>query len=154
MAAEEHKALQRRLLTGRAHRRPTCHGRPQIPTPLNTTLFWPSPILSIRRTGTDRPSENVEPKSAKRRMVSLIAVGLTLSALGVAQALGVAIPLVGYLAAALLVIGVTLVVATWLGAARGLLPVGALLAVVVLIVTAAGSALQVPVPASSHAYTA
>ena len=70
-------------------------------------------------------------KSAKRlRMVSLIAVGLTLSALGVAQALGVAIPLAGYLAAALLVIGVTLVVATWLGAARGLLPVGALLAVV------------------------
>ena len=85
-------------------------------------------------------------------MVSLIALGLTLSGLGVAQALGVAIPLAGYLAAALLVIGVTLLVATWLGMARGLLPVGALLAVAVLIVTAAGPALQVPMSAS-HTYT-
>ena len=45
-------------------------------------------------------------------------------------------------------------VATWLGVARGLLPVGALLAVAVLIVTAAGPDLRVPVPASSHTYTA
>src|SRR4029450_89229 len=93
-------------------------------------------------------------KSAKRlRMVSLIALGLTLSGLGVAQALGVTIPLAGYLAASLLVIGATLVVATWLGLARGLLPVGALLAVAVLIVTASGSAPRAPMPASRHAYT-
>jgi hypothetical protein len=86
-------------------------------------------------------------------MVSLIAIGLTLSGLGVAQALGVAIPLASYLAAALLVIGLTLLIATWLGMARGLLPVGAFLAVAVLIVTAAGPALRVPVPETSHAYT-
>ena len=85
-------------------------------------------------------------------MVSLIALGLTLSGLGIAQALGVAIPLAAYLAAALLVIGVTLLVATWRGMARGLLPVGVLLAVAVLIVTAAGPALQVPMSAS-HTYT-
>ena len=92
-------------------------------------------------------------KSAKRlRLVSLIVLGLTLSGLGVAQALGVAIPLASYLAAALLVIGVTLVIATWLGKARGLLPVGAVLAVAVLLVTTAGSALEVPMSAS-RAYT-
>ena len=92
-------------------------------------------------------------KSAKRlRLVSLIVLGLTLSGLGIAQALGVAIPLASYLAAALLVIGVTLVVATWLGMARGLLPVGAVLAVAVLIVTAAGPALEVPM-STSRTYT-
>ena len=121
----------------------------------NAFLAEPDPVGIYAEPAPIAPVKMSNAKSAKRlRMVSLIAVGLTLSALGVAQALGVAIPLAGYLAAALLVIGVTLVVATWLGAARGLLPVGALLAVVVLIVTAAGSALQVPVPASSHAYTA
>jgi len=121
----------------------------------NAFLAEPDPVGIYAEPAPIAPVRMSNAKSAKRlRMVSLIAVGLTLSALGVAQALGVAIPLAGYLAAALLVIGVTLVVATWLGAARGLLPVGALLAVVVLIVTAAGSALQVPVPASSHAYTA
>ena len=105
----------------------------------------PTPAAPVKMSNT---------KSAKRlRMVSLIVLGLTLSGLGVAQALGVAIPLAGYLAAALLVIGVTLVVATWLGMARGLLPVGALLAVAVLIVTAAGPALQVPGMATSAIHT-
>jgi len=55
-------------------------------------------------------------------------LGVTLSGLGIAQALGVAIPLAGYLAAALLIIGLTLVAATWLGRARGLLPLGVVLA--------------------------
>jgi phage shock protein PspC (stress-responsive transcriptional regulator) len=100
------------------------------------------------------PVRMSDTRSAKRlRMVSLIALGLTLSGLGIAQAFGVAIPLATYLAAALLVIGITLVVATWLGLARGLLPVGALLAVAVLVVTAAGPALQLPGMATSHVYT-
>jgi hypothetical protein len=105
----------------------------------------PEPAVPVRMSDT---------KSARRlRMVSLIALGLTLSGLGIAQAFGVAIPLATYLAAALLVIGITLVVATWLGLARGLLPVGALLAVAVLVVTAAGPALQLPGMATSRAYT-
>jgi phage shock protein PspC (stress-responsive transcriptional regulator) len=105
----------------------------------------PAPAALVKMSNT---------RSAKRlRMVSLIALGLTLSGLGVAQAFGVAIPLTAYLAAALLVIGTTLVVATWLGMARGLLPVGALLAVAVLVVTAAEPALQLPGMATSHAYT-
>jgi phage shock protein PspC (stress-responsive transcriptional regulator) len=117
-------------------------------------LAEPDPVgLYVEPTPT-APVRMSDAKSAKRlRMVSLIALGLTLSGLGVAKALGVAIPLAGYLAVALLVIGATLVVATWLGLARGLLPIGALLAVAVLIVTAVGPALRIPVPASSHAYT-
>jgi phage shock protein PspC (stress-responsive transcriptional regulator) len=126
------------------------------PDPAERTAFLaePDPVGLYVEPTLAAPVKMSHAKSAKRlRMVSLIALGLTLSALGVAQALGAAIPLAGYLAAALLVIGVTLVVGTWLGAARGLLPVGALLAVAVLIVTAAGPALRVPMPASSHAYT-
>lgn len=94
--------------------------------------------------------------SARRlRLISLIVLGLTLSGLGIAQALGIAIPIAGYLAAALLVIGLTLLVATWLGMARGLLPLGIVLAVAVVIATAAGPALRTPVaPVSAHAYTA
>jgi phage shock protein PspC (stress-responsive transcriptional regulator) len=126
------------------------------PDPAERTAFLaePDPVGLYVEPTPAAPVRMSDAKSAKRlRMVSLIALGLTLSALGVAQALGAAIPLAGYLDAALLVIGVTLVIGTRLGAARGLLPVGALLAVVVLIVTAAGPALRVPMPASSHAYT-
>ena len=104
----------------------------------------PPPAPPVKMSGT---------KSAKRlRLVSLIVLGLTLTGLGIAQAVGVAIPLAGYLAAALLVIGVTLLAATWFGMARGLLPVGVLLAAAVLIVTAAGPALRIPFATSHHAY--
>ena len=71
-------------------------------------------------------------------------LGVTLSGLGIAQALGVAIPLAGYLAAALLIIGPTLVAATWLGRARGLLPLGVVLAIAAVLVTAAGPAFRIP----------
>ena len=105
----------------------------------------PTPALPVKMSNT---------KSARRlRLVSLIVLGLTLSGLGIAQALGVVIPIAGYLAAALLIIGVTLLAATWFGLARGLLPVGVVLAVAVLIVTAAGPALRVPFATSTHAYT-
>jgi phage shock protein PspC (stress-responsive transcriptional regulator) len=89
------------------------------------------------------------------RLISLIVLGLTLSGLAIAQALGLAIPIAGYLAAALLVIGLTLLAATWLGMARGLLPLGIVLAIAVVIATGAGPALRTPVaPVSAHAYTA
>lgn len=106
----------------------------------------PAPAVPVKMSQT---------RSAKRlRLVCLIVLGLTLSGLGIAQAAGVAIPLAGYLAAALLVIGLTLVAATWFGMARGLLPVGVLLAIAVVIITAAGPAIRVPFAATStHAYT-
>jgi phage shock protein PspC (stress-responsive transcriptional regulator) len=126
------------------------------PEPAEHTAFLaePDPVgLYVETLPAAAPVKMSDAKSAKRlRMVSLIVLGLTLSGLGVAQALGAAIPLASYLAAALLVIGVTLVIATWLGKARGLLPVGAVLAVAVLIVTTAGSALEVPM-STSRAYT-
>jgi phage shock protein PspC (stress-responsive transcriptional regulator) len=106
----------------------------------------PPTAAPVRMSGT---------RSAKRlRMVSLIILGLTLSGLGIAQALGHAIPLSGYLAAALLVIGLTLLAATWFGMARGLLPLGIVLAVAVVIATAVGAAPRAPIAATSaHAYT-
>jgi phage shock protein PspC (stress-responsive transcriptional regulator) len=106
----------------------------------------PSPSVPVKMSDT---------RSAKRlRLVSLIVLGLTLSGLGLAQALGVAIPLAGYLAVALLVIALTLVAATWLGRARGLLPLGVLLAIAVVLVTAAGPAMRAPFAATSaHAYS-
>jgi phage shock protein PspC (stress-responsive transcriptional regulator) len=106
----------------------------------------PAPAVPVKMSQT---------RSAKRlRLVCLIVLGLTLSGLGIAQAAGVAIPLAGYLAAALLVIGLTLVAATWFGMARGLLPVGVLLAITVVIITAAGPAMRVPFAATStHAYS-
>jgi len=106
----------------------------------------PPPAQPVRMSDT---------RSAKRlRLISLIVLGLTLSGLGIAQALGLAIPIAGYLAAALLVIGLTLLAATWLGMARGLLPLGIVLAIAVVIATGAGPALRTPVaPTSAHAYT-
>src|SRR6476659_6440234 len=63
------------------------------------------------------------------------------------------IKLAGYLAAALLIIGLTLVAATWLGRARGLLPLGVVLAIAAVLVTAAGPAFRIPTAASStHVY--
>jgi hypothetical protein len=78
-------------------------------------------------------------RAAKRlRLVCLIVLGLALSGLGVADSVGIAVPLAAYFATALLVLGVTLVAATWLGRARGLLPLAVLLTVAVLALTAAG----------------
>jgi hypothetical protein len=96
------------------------------------------------------PVKMSDTRSAKRlRLVAVIVLGLTLSGLGVAQALGLAIPLAGYLAAALLVIGLTLLAATCFGRARGVLPLGVLLAIAVAIVTAAGPAIRAPYDATS-----
>jgi phage shock protein PspC (stress-responsive transcriptional regulator) len=87
-------------------------------------------VSSLTRSGS---------RSAKRlRAVSLITLGLTLSGLGVAAYLGAAIPLAAYFAAALLVLGLSLVAATWLGRAGGLLS----LAVIALIGVLGTSALH------------
>ena len=118
-------------------------------------LAEPDPVGLYVEPPASVPVKLSDMRSAKRlRLISLIVLGLTLSGLGMAQALGIAIPVAGYLAAALLVIGLTLVAATWLGMARGLLPLGILLAIAVVIITAAGPALRAPAAtASSYAYT-
>ena len=127
------------------------------PEPSEHSVFLaePDPVGLYTEPTAVTPVKMSDTKSAKRlRLVSLIALGLTLSVLGVIQGLGIALPLAGYLAAALLVIGLTLIAATWLGLARGLLPVGVILAIAVLIVTAGGPDLRVPVETTSpRAYT-
>jgi len=79
----------------------------------------------------------VDSRSARRlRLVSLIVLGLTLAGLGVADYLGAALPIAAYFGAALLVVGLSLIAATWLGRARGLLPLGVVLLVGVLATSA------------------
>jgi hypothetical protein len=117
-------------------------------------LAEPDPVGLYVESPRAAPIKLSDTRSARRlRLVSLIMLGMTLSGLGIAQALGVAIPLAGYLAAALLIIGLTLVAATWLGRARGLLPLGVVLAIAAVLVTAAGPAFRIPTAASStHVY--
>lgn len=81
------------------------------------------------------PSRRTQARSlsARRlRLVALVVLGLVLLGLAIADSLGVPVTPVIYLSAALLVVGATLVAATWLGRARGILPVGLLLLVAVL----------------------
>ena len=138
---------------------PAANLSPATPDPevIEHTAFLaePDPVGIYADPAPLAPVKMSDTKSAKRlRLVSLIVLGLTLSGLGVVQGVGIALPLVAYLAAALLVIGLTLVAATWFGLARGLLPVGVILAIAVLIVTAGGPQLRVPVETTfSHAYT-
>src|SRR6476659_8688950 len=117
-------------------------------------LAEPDPVGLYVESSRAAPIKLSDTRSARRlRLVSLIMLGVTLSGLGIAQALGVPIPLAGYLAAALLIIGLTLVAATWLGRARGLLPLGVVLAIAAVLVTAAGPAFRIPTAASStHVY--
>lgn len=83
------------------------------------------------------------------RLLTLLVLGLVLGGLALADRAGLAVPPAGYAAAALLVVGLALVAATWFGRARGLLAVGLLL-VPVVVLTAASEHV---VPASSFAPT-
>ena len=107
-------------------------------------LATPDPVgLYVEPTGSSVPAPLARPGqrlSARRlRWAALLALGLTMGGLGVADYLGADITATVYAAAALLVAGIALMLATWLGRARGLLPVGALLAVGVLGLGVAGS---------------
>jgi hypothetical protein len=70
-----------------------------------------------------------------------LVLGLVLSGLGVADYLGAAITPNVYAATALLIVGLALVLATRLGRPRGLLPLGVVLALPVLGMSAAGPGL-------------
>jgi phage shock protein PspC (stress-responsive transcriptional regulator) len=87
-----------------------------------------------------RPSRATAPSAKRLRLVSLVVLGLTLSGLGIADSLGGKIPLTAYFAASLLVLGLTLVAAAWLGRARGVLAV-ALLVLVATVGTTVGGQL-------------
>jgi phage shock protein PspC (stress-responsive transcriptional regulator) len=85
--------------------------------------------------------QHVDTRSARRlRLVSLLVLGLTLGGLGVADYLGAVLPIAAYFGAALLVVGLGLIAAAWLGRARGLLPLGIVLLVGVLATSAISTA--------------
>lgn len=87
--------------------------------------------------------------SARRlRLVAVVVVGLVLLGLGIADALGAPITPVIYTSAALLVVGLTLVAATWLGRARGILPIG-----LVLLLVVAGLSVAKPVGQFVHEFS-
>lgn len=97
-------------------------------------IYQPEPAAAAAPV----PVTIAETRPARRlRLVGLIALGLVLTGLGVADAQGAPLSPATYLAAALGVIGLVLIAATWLGRARGVLPVGILLALVTVSVTAA-----------------
>ncbi|HEY5785634.1 MAG TPA: PspC domain-containing protein [Microlunatus sp.] len=94
------------------------------------------------------PSRRTQARSlsARRlRLGSVVVLGLVLLGLAIADVLGVPITPLIYAGAALLVVGLTLIAATWLGRARGILPVGLLLLVAVL-------GLSVAIPASQFVH--
>ncbi|MFC7625063.1 PspC domain-containing protein [Microlunatus sp. GCM10028923] len=102
-------------------------------------LYHPEPALPVP-VAPARPADR--PSARRLRLIGLIVLGLVLAGLGTADALGAPITATIYVAAALLIVGITLVAATWLGRARGILPIGIVLALVLGGVSVAGSAQQ------------
>lgn len=103
-------------------------------------LYRPEPAVPVP-VAPPRPGDR--PSARRLRLIGLIVLGLVLAGLGAADALGAPITATIYVAASLLVVGLTLVAGTWLGRARGVLAVGILLALALGVVTAAGQAGQV-----------
>lgn len=99
-------------------------------------LATPDPVGLYAEPGAATPIavRRRDARSARRlRLVALIVIGLALTVLSILDNQGFAIPVAAYFGAALLGVGLTLVAATWLGRARGLLPVGLLLLVGLLV---------------------
>lgn len=105
-----------------------------MPDPVGLYTEPESAVPAIRTRGANRLA------ARRLRLGALVVIGLALSVVGVLDWQGVRIPVSTYFGAALLVVGLTLIAATWLGRARGLLPVGALLAAAVLVTSSAGPA--------------
>ncbi|HET9873401.1 MAG TPA: PspC domain-containing protein [Propionibacteriaceae bacterium] len=109
---------------------------PQAQDPRDAFLSYPDPVGLY---GDPEPAKPAAPslrssRSARRlRLVSLLALGLTVAALSIADALGATVSATAFVGAALLVVGLTLIAATWLGRARGILALGILLLVALLI---------------------
>ena len=105
-------------------RRPGCTPPPRPSRNAGTaTPSWPSQIRWASTSNRSRPQRQQSSLAPARARPSgsarsrLITLGLTLAGLGVAAYLGAAIPLAAYFATALLVLGLSLVAATWLGRA-------------------------------------
>lgn len=126
---------------------PRLPSPPRPPSPPEPDPFWATPDpVGLYAPAATRTTEAVVPPrrgadrtSARRlRLSALVVLGLVLTGLGLADRTGAAVSPAVYAATALLVVGLTLVAATWLGRARGLLPVGLLLVPVVVVASLLG----------------
>jgi hypothetical protein len=102
-----------------------------LATPDPVGLYTEAPPVKAA-VAPSRRAQALSLSARRLRLVSLVVLGLVLLGLAIADSLGVSISPLVYVSAALLVVGLTLVAATWLGRARGILPVGLLLLVAVL----------------------
>ncbi len=112
-------------------------GRPATPSDPGRAAFLahPDPVgLYADPAPDDSAVRRAEERHALRRrsslrlgLAGLAAVGLTLSGLAVASSLGAAIPASTYFAAALLLVGLTLLLGTRFGRPRGAIPAAVLL---------------------------
>ena len=99
----------------------------------------------VAATALPTPERRRDALAARRlRLLTLLVLGLVLGGLNLLDRTGAAVTPAGYAAAALLVVGLALVAATWCGRARGLLPVGLLLVPVVVLTAAAAQVLPAP----------
>ena len=115
---------------------------PETSADRSAFLAHPDPVGLYAPPPADPPRPVVRgrhSRSARRlRVLGCLVTGLCLAGLGAADAAGLEVPAAAYLATALLVVGLTLVAATWLGRARGILPVGLVLAVATAVATIGG----------------
>ena len=112
------------------------------------------PAVEVVQARTPAPQRADSRPARVLRLVSLIVLGLTLAALGLADYLGAAVPVVAYFGAGLLVIGLALMIAALLGRARGLLPLGILLLIGLLTTSAISTAVRYGDWAQTqHSYT-
>ena len=113
-----------------------------------------SPAVEVVPARTAAPQRADSRPARVLRLVSLIVLGLALAALGLADYLGAAVPVVAYFGAGLLVIGLALMIAALLGRARGLLPLGILLLIGLLTTSAISTAVRYGDWAQTqHSYT-
>jgi phage shock protein PspC (stress-responsive transcriptional regulator) len=116
---------------------------PEDPSVQEREAFLANPdpvgLYSERVPATAQPTPRAllaRSRTARRlRLVAVLALGLTLAGLGIADVNGATFGVAVYLGAALLVVGLALVAATWFGRARGMLAVGLILLVALLSVT-------------------
>jgi phage shock protein PspC (stress-responsive transcriptional regulator) len=101
--------------------------------------LYTDPVAATALPDTVHPRHSL---AARRlRLLTLLVLGLTLAGLNIADRTGVVVTPAAYAAAALLVVGLALVAATWFGRARGLLAVGLLLVPVVALTSVAAQVL-------------
>lgn len=118
----------------------------------NAYLAQPDPVGLYQPPEAAKPAKKEVRPRARRRLgfVSLLVMGLALGGLGIADVYYPISP-VAYVATALLVTGLTLILGTWFGRPKGLLALGIVLAL--CLGPTAGAADREPAPPTVTRYT-